>query len=408
MVQAVFPAPGSIAIPPPAPLQLTFDRSMNHGSVEENLSANVPIKGDFEWNSNEMTFTPEEHWPQGMTVTVTLSTAARSSLALPLSEVFIWSFKTAPTLLAYLWPWDGVADLYMVDPLSGDGIRLTETEYGLLDFSLAPDRLSLLLSVQNNEGGSDIQELNLLDRSLEMVFECGQTLCQQPQFDPEGQMIVFEDSTLNQIGLLAGEDEPILIGAGRFPSWSTDGKLLFYDPVQSAYQTFTIDRGVSQVFPNQTGEPGVWSPAGTFFLAPEIVPSDVGDALTTSHLFRYSLNGGSPDDLTINPNAEDATPSFSLGGDFIAFGRKLLNIELWSPGRQLWVQTGDGRSPQALTDAPLYNHTAFAWHPGGGQIAFVRSNQADLNEAPEIWLLDVDGTQPIRLVISGYAPLWIP
>jgi hypothetical protein len=68
----------------------------------------------------------------------------------------------------------------------------------------------------------------------------------------------------------------------------------------------------------------------------------------------------------------------------------------------------DGSGALALTSAGLFHHTALAWRPDGTEIAYVRSNQADLNEPPEIWVIPVDGEAAVRLVIGGFAPLWIP
>ena len=68
----------------------------------------------------------------------------------------------------------------------------------------------------------------------------------------------------------------------------------------------------------------------------------------------------------------------------------------------------NGREAIQLTNNAVYNHTAFTWHPDNARISFVRSNQADLNEPPEIWMMNVDGSPPIRLVINGFAPAWFP
>jgi len=62
----------------------------------------------------------------------------------------------------------------------------------------------------------------------------------------------------------------------------------------------------------------------------------------------------------------------------------------------------------ALTDEVDYQHTSFAWHPDGNQIAYVRYNQAALSEPPEVWLISADGENPLRLIINGFAPGWIP
>ena len=68
----------------------------------------------------------------------------------------------------------------------------------------------------------------------------------------------------------------------------------------------------------------------------------------------------------------------------------------------------EGGQISQLTDAVDYHHTSFVWHPAGNQLAYVRYNQAKLSDPPEIWLINKDGTNNLRLIINGFAPTWIP
>jgi Tol biopolymer transport system component len=88
--------------------------------------------------------------------------------------------------------------------------------------------------------------------------------------------------------------------------------------------------------------------------------------------------------------------------------RKYLDAARWTPGRQIWLMSPDGKEFQALTNAPYFNHSSFAWSPDGQQLAYLRFNQEKLTDPPELWLMNADGSQPIQLVIGGYAPQWIP
>jgi len=135
---------------------------------------------------------------------------------------------------------------------------------------------------------------------------------------------------------------------------------------------------------------------------------DLDEELAPRHLFLYEMQDGSKTDLTEDLYLEDANPSFSPQGGVVAFGRKSLLSEEWTPGRQLWLLDRSAGDASALTDDVDYHHSAFAWHPDGGQLAYVRYNQAQLAEAPEIWLMDIDDLQRVRLVINAFAPRWIP
>lgn len=408
-VTGVFPEPGSFAIPAQAPLRIDFDRPVNAAAVEGALESIPPRTGSFTWSGNSVSFTPENAWPQGETISITLTTGARTSAGLSLAEPFTWSFRTAPTLLAYLWPASGndpvPADLYVLDPETGDVARLTESEFGVLDFSRGPDGLTILLSLSNALGGADIARFDLLTRTSTILHTCDSSLCANPQLDPTGRYLAFEDLTSSQVFVALIDEEPVLVSEGRFPAWSPEG-LLFYDPLRETYAIFDPESGRQTTYPNITGEPAAWAPDGSYFLAPTF--TEIGPESFASHILQYFRNIGEPVSLTLDRLADDNAPAVSPDGERVAFARRSIAPQSWTPGRQLWVMDSDGRGALQFTNTAVYNHTGFAWHPDNARIAYVRSNQADLNEAPEIWLINIDGSPPIRLVINGFAPAWLP
>ncbi|HUF38303.1 MAG TPA: Ig-like domain-containing protein [Anaerolineales bacterium] len=413
-VAGVFPSPETFPVPAPAPLTITFDRPMNQAAVAAALVSRPDRTGTFAWDENVLTFTPDRPWPSGSTVTVTLTAEARAASGLRLPNPYTWSFRTAPTLLAYLWPAGDPehtdSDLYALDPDGGEVTRLTESDFGVLDYSLHPDGLSILLSLSNTRAGADLAELDLLTREIVILLDCGPVLCSSPQADPSGNLIAYETVTSGEIYLLEADGDRRLVGPGRFPVWSPNGLLLGYDPAAEAYFVYDPETEVLEMFPNITGEPAGWAHDGSYFLAPAITA--LGATSFASHLTIYPLGGlgaaGAPVDVTLDPLADDYAPAVSPDGGLIAFTRRSLAPERWTPGRQLWVMAPDGSDARPLTAAGLYHHTALAWRPDGARIAFVRSNQADLNEPPEIWIINLEGGEAVRLVIGGFAPLWIP
>ncbi|MCH7662667.1 MAG: PD40 domain-containing protein, partial [Chloroflexi bacterium] len=128
----------------------------------------------------------------------------------------------------------------------------------------------------------------------------------------------------------------------------------------------------------------------------------------SSHLMSFNLQNGRVTDLTRDALLEDTAPAFSPSGRLVAFARKYIDERRWIPGRQLWLMSADGSEAFQLTDDLNFKHTAFAWHPNGQTIAFVRFNQILLTDPPELWVIDIDGRNAIQLIIGGYAPQWIP
>jgi hypothetical protein len=171
---------------------------------------------------------------------------------------------------------------------------------------------------------------------------------------------------------------------------------------------------------NDMGLMGSWSPDGTFLLLSDIVFPQVeygegneeveGQASFYSHLYRVNANSGFVVDLTAGNigTVEDASPSYSPDGEWIAYTRKYLEEDRWTLGRQLWLMRSDGSDAYQFSDEPFYGHSSLAWSPDSSAIAYMRKGQLDISQPGEIWLIEIDEGEPKQLVVGGYLPQWIP
>jgi len=432
----VSPAPGAAQVPTRSLLKLTFTLPLALQSIQSHLRIQPDQPGSLAWEGNSLVFTPNRPWPEGAMVTVQLLPGAKAAGFpwLPLRQGKTWSFQVGQAMLAYLWPSDGPADLYALNPADGEVIRLSENA-AILDYSLGPNASSFYLSSNDGQSGSHIQRLDLSQGLPQpgqalipsVVVECPAALCRLAQASPDGAWLAYERipleagsdtpsgevwlySTANQQAQPAGEPGHTTSN----PAWSADGWLAFYDQQVQGYVLFQPPDGPRLILENQTGEAGAWQPDGAAFVAVEVFIEEASGLLepvATSHLIRYGLTGAaqsSRTDLSQAFDLEDITPMFSPDGTKLAFARRYLDPGRWTPGRQLWVMNADGSQAQPLTNAPALNHHSFAWKPDGSLIAFVRSDPTQLTQPPELWIMDADGTHPVQLVIGGYAPVWIP
>jgi len=428
-----YPAFEANPVPAQTSLRLTFSQPLAPDSVAEHLQIEPARTGSITWEGSSLVFTPDEPWPFGSEIQVTLHSGARSASFpwLPVLSTSTWSFKVGQIRLAYLWPSAGPADLYTLDVQSGEIQRLTENA-AVLDFSLSSDQTTIYFSADDGNSGSLIFELDLTvpqERlAPQLMIECPLATCRLSQPSPNAAWLVYERVPLEQSGesvrravWLFSMSERASQRAGAEghdtsrPSWSSDGWLSFYDQDDQAYILLQPESGQRTVLPNQTGEAGSWHPAGRAFAAPEIFIETTGlfDPVSSSHLIRYDLAEPgrtltAQTDITQAFDLEDSHPVFSPDGSQIVFSRRYLDPVRWTPGRQMWIIDSDGSQARSLTDEPSYSHFNFAWKPDNTQIAYVRSNPTQLIQPPELWLVNNDGSNPIQLVIGGYAPIWIP
>jgi Tol biopolymer transport system component len=410
---------------------------MDPASVEAALTLNPALPGRFAWDGTTLVFTPNQPWPLGGTVTVSLS-GGRSRRGLPLLGGRTWSFTVGLRRLVYLAGRPN-ANLWLL-PVDEDGPpqQVTDEPLGLYDYGVSPDGLHIALSTRRPDQGTDLRLLDLATGETTGLLACPGEACLSPAYSPDGRWLAYQRHSLVP-GLAAGEltfgpsqiylrsladpaapDQPVGEPGGRFPRWGPDSRLSYLDTTRAAIAVHALNTGAVSYVPNASGDPGTWSPDASAIVFAELVfPEHIHDpgeseeehaALTEdffSYLVRVVVATNESVVLSGDGLVDDGSPSFAPSGAWLAFGRKTLTDDQWTPGRQLWLMRPDGSEAYALTDDPLYNHSAFRWSPDSRTLAYMRFNVADPGLPAEIWTVDMSESQPSRLV-EGFLPEWLP
>jgi hypothetical protein len=160
----VSPARGARRVSAEETLRLRFSRRMQTASVDAHLQIDPAMEGELAWEGNTLSFTPDTPWPSGITVTVRLEAGAYAAgfPALPTTGGTSWSFAISRPMLAYLWPANLPSDIYALDPVSGEILRLTEAA-NVQDFSVSADGTILYYSAITQAGKADIFQLSWRD-----------------------------------------------------------------------------------------------------------------------------------------------------------------------------------------------------------------------------------------------------
>jgi Tol biopolymer transport system component len=442
-IKDIQPQPDSDKVPSSAPIRITFNQPMDRVSVETRLKIEPQITGRFVWEGNSLNYLPDAPWPQGQEVTVHLAAGSRSSYFLPLLKSNHWSFQVSvPRVITLVY--DGNTSLLQfIHVDTEDRFPFVETPLEILDFNVSPDGTMISYSIMRQDEGSDLRVIDLISGDDRLILECPSPMrCQNPHLSSDNELMVFERVEL-QAGVggkwLAGfpqvlsvnleeGSQPMPIGsinhAHSEPHWSSDRNLAYYDETLNEIHIvdLTIQSNPIDLYAisSELGIVGNWSPDGEYFIFPDVVILEetfernevTGDEfpLFYSHIFRLSLSMGLVNDLsgTDFGLVEDASPAYSPDGFWIAFTRKFLDEDRWSLGRQLWLMRSDGTGAVQITQDPEYNHFSISWSPDSKLLTFVRMNQNNLTQPPEIWLYDLEDGRLILLESGGYLPQWVP
>jgi Tol biopolymer transport system component len=442
-VVSTFPADSLSNIPASASILIEFSTSMNHESVEKRFSIEPANPGQFSWQENTFQFTPQQPLLPGTDYHFSLQSGARSDSLIPIAmtQPLEVKFTTGQPRLLFLSPSGEQANLFLYDFSNNETIQITNSLSGINGYQAAPDTGMVYFSQPEGSGSSNIYRVDLnqiVDASSEIkyhtVLSCPDASCTNPRLSPSGERMAYERLSFDPAG---GHSQPQVWivdlsqdSSGDFdlrpaghpdhqtitPNWSPEGLLSIYDKDEQAFQV--LDRSYERLLriESETGQPGEWYVQGSSFIVPEILFVDEPpandqtdlDVYAASHLIRYNISEGTVADLTSDDFAEDTMPAFSPDGRYLAFARKFVDSQRWSPGRQIWRLELGSNSSIPLTSQPEINHLDFAWSPDSDRLAYVRFDQTSLIEPTSIWVMDMASGVTVEIIQEGYAPQWLP
>lgn len=334
--------------------------------------------------------------------------------------------------------------LFLSDINGAEPVQLTSAEVGVGNgLSLHDD--TLIYTQQNAALQESIWLLTLAAngtaRSDEQVLPCGDASCQNPVWASDGRRVVYERRNAQNeaprlfwLDTRTGETLPVFNDEavlGYRPQLSADDRYLSFVHIpqpgddltlllpeghslddghghgnlmlnQQRVLVYDFETGEQVALANLMNSEATWRTDSAEFLLTDM--SFYGERFGVS-LMHVDPAAREMIDISGENLIDDASPSWSPDGEWIAFNRKSAGTAM---GRQIWMMRPNGSQASALTSDADWNHARVHFSADGNLLLFQRFNVTQPQSEPSIWLLDRRSNAMRRLIDEGARPLWLP
>ena len=335
---------------------------------------------------------------------------------------------------------DGDWEIYIMTDL--DGLRsagqLTRNPADDYGPSWSPDG-SRIAFWTNRDGNFEIYTVDTNgSQPARLTWNIGMDA--SPAWSPDGTQIVFQslrdgDWELFIIDSDGTDERRLTYNNGsheQMPRWSEDGaKLAFYSDITGNNEIFTLDVPAALANPfgsqwqritdsrttNEMDPDWLWDKIPTSVVVPTPTPIPTlvpGSKLLFSsersgnlevYTLAYPVDGALPNQLTLS-SAYEWRPRWSPDGT------KILMTSLRGGKQDVYVMNIDGSNTVNLTFGTSNKSWVADWSPDGSQIVFQtnRDNPADQENPWEIYVMDMDGSNPRNITNTpdreDWSPVW--
>ncbi len=312
------------------------------------------------------------------------------------------------------------SDLWVVSVKSGEQRQLTTTGGKVFDYNVSQDGSLIVFSVQNEQKGIDLWEMDRQGKQPHMILPCHADWCINPAYSPDGEQIAYSRRRANvegsepdapQVWMLertSGSTDPLYTNpniGGFHPVWSPDGHYLaFFDGISLGVRVLDMSTMTDFLLESQSGVVGEWSPDSTQLL---YINSISGEELPYVVVYRVDVKTQQVETLLGGEQepVDYSVPVWSPDGGWLAFAQRSMT---GSPSKQMWLMRSDRSQLEMITSDPIFTYAGYQWSPDGEMLVCQRLELGASASRPQVAIWSREDRSIKVLAEDAFQPRWLP
>lgn len=399
---------------------VAFKVPMGTDSVEDTFAISPEVDGTFAWEENTLWFEPKQAFTSGETYQVKINGELKDREGETIPVNLHWDFTIREPELVYYQLTGEWGEIWRATADGQNQRPLTETSGKVIDFAVDLTGSTIIFSVKNEVGGSDLWVMDRAGNDQRLLVKCDQDHCREPSWSRDQVQVAYTREIFNsesgnlfppKIWLLdvnSGETSQLPsedAALGHSPSFSPNGmKLAYYDIIDVGIRVIDLDTSQEFFYPTTISGSGDWSPDSTKIIFNDIVPAEHEPFV---EVFIADLNTQeiTPAFGTTILDTEFSQPRWSPDDFWVAVALRPVNSGI---SKSLWALGLGSERQQLIADEPSATFSAYQWNPSGQQLAYQRLELGFSPSKISIWIWDWESGGSRQIIDNGGRPLWLP